>query len=61
MIELMRTWTAAAARLMRGETAEPIGDDPNVSALDSGEALGPSAVRLTLTLGFGAGLFVKDG
>ncbi len=60
VIELMRTWTAAGARLMRGETAEPIGDDPNVPAPDSGEALSMSAARLTLTFGFGAGLFVKD-
>jgi deferrochelatase/peroxidase EfeB len=32
-----------------------------VSRLDSGETTGLPAVRLTVTFGFGAGLFVKDG
>jgi deferrochelatase/peroxidase EfeB len=32
-----------------------------VSAPDTGETTGLSAARLTLTFGFGAGLFVKDG
>jgi deferrochelatase/peroxidase EfeB len=33
----------------------------NAPAADTGEALGQSPARLTLTFGFGAGLFVKDG
>ena len=61
VVALMQTWTAAAARMMRGETAQPIGDDLNVPAADSGEALDLGARRLTLTFGFGRGLFVKDG
>ncbi|HUL41974.1 MAG TPA: iron uptake transporter deferrochelatase/peroxidase subunit [Burkholderiales bacterium] len=35
--------------------------DPRTMAADSGEALGLAAARLTVTFGFGAGLFVKDG
>ena len=58
--DLMRAWTAAAARLTRGETALPIDADLSLPAADSGEALGLGAARLTLTFGFGAGLFVKD-
>ena len=35
--------------------------DPGNRAADTGEALGMPAARLTLTFGFGAGLFTKDG
>ncbi len=48
-------------------TAAPAGNygppDQAQSALgaDTGEALGASPARLTVTFGFGAGLFVKDG
>lgn len=35
--------------------------DPSAMAADSGEALGLPPARLTVTFGFGAGLFVKDG
>ncbi len=35
--------------------------DASTTAADSGEALGLPPARLTLTFGFGAGLFVKDG
>jgi deferrochelatase/peroxidase EfeB len=34
---------------------------PQAPAGDTGEAVGQSAARLTLTFGFGAGLFTKDG
>jgi deferrochelatase/peroxidase EfeB len=59
--DLMRTWTAAAARLTRGEPARPIDADLSAPAADSGEALDLGAAGLTLTFGLGAGLFVKDG
>ncbi len=61
VVALMRTWTAVAARMMRGETAQPIGDDLSIPAADTGEALDLGAKRLTLTFGFGRGLFEKDG
>lgn len=37
------------------------GPEPGVMAGDTGEVLGQSPARLTLTFGFGAGLFSKDG
>ncbi len=58
---LLRQWTAAAARMADANTAEPLGQDPAVPAADTGEALDLSPARLTVTIGFGAGLFVKDG
>jgi deferrochelatase/peroxidase EfeB len=58
---LMRAWTGAAARLSQGHPATPIGRDLSTSAGDSGDTLGLGASRLTLTFGFGAGLFVRDG
>ncbi len=48
---LMRRWTDAASRMAAGEPASG----------DSGEVLGLAPARLTLTFGFGAGLFSKDG
>ncbi|MBS0560455.1 MAG: deferrochelatase/peroxidase EfeB [Proteobacteria bacterium] len=59
--QLLRDWTQAAARMAAGHTAAPLGDDPMLPPSDSGEALGLPPARLTLTFGFGPGLFVKDG
>ena len=65
--ELLRAWTGAAAKLTAGQTAEPLPEQPvgapdaGTAAPDSGEALGLSPARLTVTFGFGAGLFSKDG
>lgn len=48
-------------------TGVPKGDDsyeapdPGMMAADTGESIGMSPSRLTITFGFGAGLFVKDG
>ena len=50
-IAMLRAWTAASARLAEGMAAAP----------DSGETMRLSPARLTLTFGFGAGVFVKDG
>jgi len=61
VVDLLRDWTAAAARLMQGDTAQPIGSDVSTAAPDSGEALDLGPARLTLTFGFGPGLFVKEG
>lgn len=58
--QLMQRWTDAAARMTQGQTAGPLGEDLTVPANDSGEALGLGPARLTLTFGFGPGLFVKD-
>ena len=84
VIKLLKAWTAAAARMSAGETAQPMDQglqlavpgpaqdlldgDPSFGtpasrkvAADTGEALGMSPSRLTLTFGLGAGLFTKDG
>jgi deferrochelatase/peroxidase EfeB len=47
--------------MAEGQTAEPMGQDPSVPGTDSGEALGLPPARLTVTFGFGAGLFIKEG
>ncbi len=57
VIALLKIWTAVAARLTVGDTAAPLGSDGSVPCPDSGEALGLSPARLTLTFGFGAKLF----
>jgi deferrochelatase/peroxidase EfeB len=49
---LLQRWTDAASRLTAGLPADPG---------DSGDVLGMPPARLTLTFGFGPGLFVKDG
>jgi deferrochelatase/peroxidase EfeB len=49
---LLQRWTDAAARLAAGATAD---------ATDSDDALGMPPSHLTLTFGFGPGLFEKDG
>jgi len=61
VIKVLRGWTAAAARMASGQTAEPLGQDLTVPGSDTGEALGLPPARLTVTFGFGAGLFAKDG
>jgi deferrochelatase/peroxidase EfeB len=58
VIRVLRDWTSAAGRMSGGQ---PLGQDVTPSTADSGEALGLPAARLTVTFGFGAGLFVKDG
>ncbi len=57
---LLTAWTNAAARLAAGDTTAPLGSDLTQPAPDTGEALGMAAARLTLTFGFGPGLFELD-
>ena len=58
---MLRLWTDAAARMTSGETARPLGQDLSTEAPDGASALGLTPARLTITFGFGAGLFIKDG
>ncbi len=58
---LMRAWTMAAARMSRGNPAAEAGADLSRPAPDSGDATGLPPARLTLTFGFGSGLFTRDG
>jgi deferrochelatase/peroxidase EfeB len=60
LIRLLRAWTTAAARMCSGQPVQAT-DQSIAPQPDSGEALGLPAARLTLTFGFGAGLFAKDG
>jgi deferrochelatase/peroxidase EfeB len=52
VVRLLRVWTDSARRMTAGGTA---------AAPDSSEALGLPPARLTITFGFGPGLFLKDG
>jgi deferrochelatase/peroxidase EfeB len=61
VIKVLRRWTEAAARMAAGQPAQPPGQDLTAAAPDAGEALGLPPARLTVTFGFGARLFVKDG
>jgi deferrochelatase/peroxidase EfeB len=61
VIALLRAWTSAAARLTQGLSAVPLNDDPASPEADSYDAEGLTADRLTLTFGFGPGMFSKDG
>ncbi len=59
--DLLRRWTAAAARLSEGRTlgeGEPAALAPPP---DTGEAVGLPAARLTVTIGFGPTLFERGG
>jgi deferrochelatase/peroxidase EfeB len=61
VVELLRSWNAVAANLTAGKPARPL--LKNVSAVepDSGEAIDLGPARLTVTFGFGTGLFEKGG
>ena len=61
VIAMLVAWTNAANRLSEGRTALPLGDDPRIPAPDAADALGLAPARLTVTFGFGPGLFIKDG
>ena len=59
LASLMRAWTDAAAKLTQGLS---LGENPpDQPQPDSGDVLGLPPSRLTLTFGFGPGLFSKDG
>ncbi|WP_347956612.1 iron uptake transporter deferrochelatase/peroxidase subunit [Gordonia aichiensis] len=60
LVDMLKKWTVAAERMTRGQETEPDGalglGDYHPPA-DTGEALGLSPAHLTLTIGFGPGLF----
>ena len=60
IIGLLKSWTEAAARLTAGLPVPDAGG-ADKAPVDSGEAGGLGPERLTLTIGFGPGLFKKDG
>jgi deferrochelatase/peroxidase EfeB len=60
LVELLREWTVAAARMTSGRDAGVIGavdGVPEAPPDDTGEAIGLPASGLTLTVGFGPSLF----
>jgi deferrochelatase/peroxidase EfeB len=60
LVEMLREWTAAAARMTAGKDAGVIGamdGVPEAPPDDTGEALGLPPAQLTLTVGFGPTLF----
>jgi deferrochelatase/peroxidase EfeB len=60
LVELLKAWTAAAARMCGGDYAGPggaVGGDVYAPPEDTGEAQGLPASGLTLTIGFGPSLF----
>jgi deferrochelatase/peroxidase EfeB len=61
IVDMLRAWTAAAARITAGQTAQPVAQDADANGADTGEAIGLLPARLTVTFGFGPGLFLKDG
>ena len=64
LIRLLKDWTAAAEAMTQGrETGETgaAGGSYDAPPQDTGEAMGLSAGKLTVTFGFGASLFEKDG
>jgi deferrochelatase/peroxidase EfeB len=61
VIDMLRAWTAAGARLTAGQAAEPGPQDVTQPALDSGETVGMDPQRLTLTFGFGPDFFTLNG
>jgi deferrochelatase/peroxidase EfeB len=58
--DLMKTWTVAADRLTLGRTARPLGDDIAQPGGDTADVMELKPARLTVTFGFGPGLFTKD-
>jgi deferrochelatase/peroxidase EfeB len=62
VISLLREWTTAAARMTRGDPAAPLDTAEDKPAPDSADVLGLGASSLTVTFGFGPGLFTtQDG
>jgi deferrochelatase/peroxidase EfeB len=59
--ELMRAWTVAAAEACAGEMVGSVNDVPLAPPDDTGETVGLLPSRLTVTFGFGPGLFEKPG
>jgi len=54
---MLGTWAAAAAQMTRGLPIGAVETDPQAPPIDTGEADGLGASSLTVTVGFGPGLF----
>jgi deferrochelatase/peroxidase EfeB len=58
---LLRDWTNAAALLTAGNALEGTTSSPDAPPGDTGESVGLDPAHLTLTFGFGPGLFTRNG
>lgn len=61
VVRILQEWTVAAGRMTAGHTAAELTGDPSTLPADSGDTLDLGPRRLTLTFGFGPGLFEKEG
>jgi deferrochelatase/peroxidase EfeB len=64
LVALLQAWTEAAERMTRGQGAGPVGPTQGAADLppdDTGEAIGLPPSGLTITFGFGPGLFDRFG
>ncbi len=59
--DLLREWTAAAARMTAGDSLSEGAPVRLAPPTDTGETAGLLASRLTITFGFGRRLFERDG
>jgi deferrochelatase/peroxidase EfeB len=59
--DLLREWTVAAALMCEGREVSETDINAYLPPEDTGEALGLGSSRLTLTFGFGPGLFEQEG
>jgi deferrochelatase/peroxidase EfeB len=59
--KLLRQWTAAAALMANGQPVDLPSEGDYAEGTDPADVLGLSPSRLTLTFGFGLGLFAKEG
>jgi len=57
LIKTLRIWTSAAAQMTSGQAVASLVENPTIPSPDTGEAVGLPPGRLTITFGFGAGLF----
>jgi deferrochelatase/peroxidase EfeB len=64
LVALLQSWTDAAERMTQGQGAGPVGPTQGAADLppdDTGEAIGLPPSGLTITFGFGPGLFRRFG
>ncbi len=61
LVRLMQAWTEASARLTAGEPVDIPAEGDSEAQPDPADLDGLSPSKLTLTFGFGLGMFEKDG
>jgi deferrochelatase/peroxidase EfeB len=59
--DLLRAWSDAAALMTQGNPTGTVAGHPEVPPSDTGEAEGLAASQLTITFGFGRGVFERGG